>query len=368
MSRPSPALPPIPIPPRLRWQAFCREWMPWLVFGVGVVLVVQLWEGAATAPSFVAEAEAQRAEVRPLTTGVLANVSVAVGQPVQAGQVVGHLITTDPQLMAARLAVLRAELEMLVVTMQPALDQQRVALDYERLQLDLMRQRVELAALRANLSQAETSLSRIESLRRSQGVAEQMYDEAVIRRDRYAEQVDEQMRLLEQLDPALRQLNPAAHGPAATPQEALRAAIRVQEERLRLIEAELSPVPLLAPADGVVASVQRRPGEVVTRGEPILQIVSPHSERLVGFVRQPVQREPEVGSLVEVRTRGASRRRILARVEQVGAAMEPIMPTLLAAMRLSDSAETGLRVQLSLPESLGLRPGEQVDVVLRRGR
>ena len=71
---------------------------------------------------------------------------------------------------------------------------------------------------------------------------------------------------------------------------------------------------------------------------------------------------------VEVRTRTFIRRIAVARVAQVGQQLEPISPTLLAAMRLpvtSTPTDLGLRVHVTVPEELALRPGEQVDVIIR---
>jgi hypothetical protein len=71
---------------------------------------------------------------------------------------------------------------------------------------------------------------------------------------------------------------------------------------------------------------------------------------------------------VEVRTRSFIRRKGMARVIQVGEQLEPISPTLLAAMRLpvtSIPTDLGLRVHVTPPAGLSLRPGEQVDVIIR---
>jgi hypothetical protein len=112
----------------------------------------------------------------------------------------------------------------------------------------------------------------------------------------------------------------------------------------------------------------RRSGENVTSGEPILQISATHSERIIGFLRQPLPLEPKPGMEVEVRTRTFVRRIGMARVAQVGELLEPISPTLLAAMRLPVTAiptDMGLRVHISPPQGLSLLPGEQVDLIIR---
>ena len=72
---------------------------------------------------------------------------------------------------------------------------------------------------------------------------------------------------------------------------------------------------------------------------------------------------------MEVRTRTFIRRIGVARVSQVGQLLEPISPTLLAAMRLPVTTiptDVGLRVHVTPPQGLTLRPGEQVDLIIRQ--
>ena len=57
-----------------------------------------------------------------------------------------------------------------------------------------------------------------------------------------------------------------------------------------------------------------------------------------------------------------------ATIAQIGSQLEPISPSLLAALRLpvtAISTEFGLRVHVTTPRGLTLRPGEQVDVIIR---
>jgi hypothetical protein len=89
-------------------------------------------------------------------------------------------------------------------------------------------------------------------------------------------------------------------------------------------------------------------------------------ERIVGYLRPPLTVEPKTGMSVEVRTRTFQRHRAHAAIAGVGAQLEPISPTLLAAMRLPVSnppTELGLRVNVTVPAGLTLRPGEHVDLI-----
>jgi multidrug resistance efflux pump len=174
--------------------------------------------------------------------------------------------------------------------------------------------------------------------------------------------------MVSQLEPAIRTFATNTERTAGLSSEtALAAAIKVQEAKLRLAEEQLNPMPLIAPIDGVVAIILRRTGENLTAGEVVLRISATRSERLTGFLRQPLVVDPKPGMEVELRTRSEPRLSAASKVVQVGPAMEAISPSLLAAMRLppNQPPEPGLRVQFALPPDFKVRPGEHVDVVFR---
>jgi multidrug resistance efflux pump len=292
--------------------------------------------------------------------GRLVELTVDVLQPVKAGQSLGRVIVNDPKLLEASLAVIRAEIEVLRTTTD---------MNFERLRLDWMSKRVELVALKSELQQAEATLARITALHRDKLATDEEFDQARFARDGVKARLEAQTELIAQLEPELQPLEVAPNRSIPTAAAAgLRAAIQQREEQLRLIEAQLGPVGLIAPIDGVVTLLYRRAGEVITTSDPVVQITSTRSDRIIAFIRQPVTVEPKPGMEAEVRTRTFARRIGMARVTQVGQQLEPITPTLLAAMRLPVAAiptDLGLRVHISPPEGFTLRPGEQVDVILR---
>jgi multidrug resistance efflux pump len=342
--------------------------VPLFVFPGAVAAALILWSRWVAPPTLVAEAETVEVDVRPKDAGIVAGVEVQSLQPVHAGQTLAHVITTDPRLMAASLAVLRAEIELMTVTMQPALDQQRIALDQERLRLDWMRQRVELAGLRVQWQQAQSELERAGPLHRDGMITDQRYEAMKSVHASLSAQLEAQTELVTKLAPRRHLPLPDTDVPTAgedRSQHALRAGIAVQEEKLRLLEAQLTPIALTAPIDGIVSAILRRSGETVTAGEPVFRISSPHSERLIGFLRQPLTIEPQVGMTAEVRTRASRQQVGRATIVQVGSLIEDVAPSLLEAMPSNTLTPRGLRVYLSKPENLSLRPGELVSVVLR---
>lgn len=356
-------LPPIPTPRAQLLRQLRLQYLPLVVFLLGLAAAAVIWTRWVAPPTLVAEAETIRAEVRSTLAGTLTGLAVELLQPVKAGQRLGEVVINDPGFVEASLAVLRAEIDLIRTTMDPVLSQQRTRLDFERLQLDWMSERVKLASLQVQLQLAESNLARTTPLLRNNLVTEERFDELKSLRDSLAAQFKAQTELIERLEPGIRNFSTTV----ATPEQGLQAAIKLQEQKLRLTEVQLQPRPLLAPVDGVLTAIYRRSGEAVAAGEPILQISATRSERIVGFMRQPLRTAPRIGAEVEIRTRTLRRQIARAAIAHVGQQLEPITPTLLAAMRLPVSefqTELGLRVHVTMPAGFTIRPGEHVDVII----
>lgn len=359
------ALPSIPTPPRRRLIAFCTEQLPFVIFACGVLAVAALWH-RSTSPTLVAEAETVSTDVRSTHPGTLLSLDVALLQPVSAGQPIARLQHTAPQVLAASLALIHAEIDLMRANLEPVLPSQRVALDASRLQLDWMRERVTLASLRVQLQQAGSELTRLRPLHEKKILSDEAFETAVHQHENLTVQLAEQTKLVDALAPAACEFS--GRRADATPRsaaETLAAALRVQEEKLRLTEAQLGPTILTAPIDGIVSLVHRRVGETVNTGEPIVTVAATQPARLVGFLRQPLALEPKPGMTVDVRTRTAARHSAPAQILEVGRVMEPVPPTILALLNRGSSSELGLRIHLAVPTALHLRPGEQVDVTIR---
>ncbi len=353
-------LSPIPTPSTQLWRQLRLQYLPVVVFVAGIVGAFLLWTRWVAPPTLVGEAEAVRTELRSAQTGTLTGLEVDVLQAVKAGQPLGRVLVSDPKVLDASLAVIRAEIEVLRTTTD---------MNFERLRLDWMSKRVEQVALQSELQAAEATLARISALQKTKLVTDEEFDQARLARDGTAARLKAQTELISRIEPELQPTDVGASRSVPSAAVAgLRAAIKQKEEQLRLIEAQLSPLPLVAPIDGVVTQVYRRSGEVVTGAEPILQISSPRSARIVGFLRQPLPLEPKPGMEVEVRTRTFQRRIGVSRITQVGDQLEPVTPTLLAAMRLpipTVPTDLGLRVHVAVPTELAIRPGEYVDLIIK---
>jgi multidrug resistance efflux pump len=358
------SLPPIPIPWRQRWRDVRVRYVPALIFIAIVFALALLWKGYSSAPMMVGQAEAIVSNLSCYKAGVLAQLTVSRFQKVKAGDAIGQVQVTDPRILAASLAVIQAEIDEMRVTQQPIAAKQRVAMDYGQLYLDWMRQRAQLGMAKANLQFAETDFQRTEELFKEKIVSERVYDQAREARDRSKNEVDELTQLVEKQTQNIDQLQLTnTVDISKVTMDPLQTAIATEEAKLKLTEAELSPVTLRAPVDGMVDTIYHRIGEAVTVGEPIISIAPFNVARIIGYQRAPILEEPKVGTRVQVRTRGPHQQTGIGEITEVGTQFEPLPAALQVPVRLSN-AELGLPLCISVPPGLKIRPGELVDLQL----
>jgi HlyD family secretion protein len=355
---------PIPVPFRRRLHDARRSLVPPLVLLVAVAAVAALWRDHVAAPTLTGQAEPVLANISSQKPGILAQLDVRRFQQVKAGDLIAQVVIAEPRVLESSLSVLRAEIEVLRVDMRPLALQQRTAMDYSQLQLDWMKERATLASARVNLQLAEVEQRRTQELFREHIASQQQLDEANATVGSLTCQVEELSHLVSELNTnfsALQLTN--APGITMVSDKPLDAAIAVQEAKLRLVEAELSPLTLRSPIDGVVSTIFHRAGETVIAGQPIVAIATANSVRIVGYLRTPVGKEPTAGAKVTIRARGGRRETGLAQVNAIGAQFEVIPDQFLGPLRLG-TIEMGIPLDISVPPNLPLRPGELVDVML----
>ena len=354
----------IPIPLRQRCSDLRLRFLAPVILLAALGGLALLWEHHVMAPGMVGQAEPVLANVSCYKPGVLAELSVNRFQRVKAGDAVGQVMITDPKILASSLAVIQAEIELLRTEMRPITVQQRTAMDYDQLRLDWMRQRAQLATARVNLGLAETEFHRMSELFKDKIVSERMFEQSKAARERLQNEVEELAKLVSEGELSFQQLQfTNTSDLTKVSADPLHAALAVQESKLRLTEAELSPVILRAPIDGIVNTIFHRPGEAVTAGQPIVAIATFNPVRIVGYLRPPIVVEPKVGMQVQIRTRSLHRQMGIARIVEVGTQMENVPLPLLGAMKMAN-IELGLPIDISLPPNLPIRAGELVDIVL----
>jgi len=374
-------LEPIPTPSGLRWREFRQTIMPSVVFVATLAAVGFIWNAHVAAPTLIGEVEAIRSEVVSVVPGRLDRLMVGAYAEVHAGDPIAEVVTTEPKVLEASLAVIRAEIEFLRASSDPILKKESLQIDFQHLQLLLLNQRTEIGNLRIRLQYANSELERVRQLFETAGspgvASKEAYEIAQRDQKVIVEEIASREALIAEVERNVHHLRFASNTNAVSPDpDDLVAAIKLQEEKLRLTAAQLAPRILTAPIDGFVSLVHRHTGDNLVAGEPIVTITSPRSERILSYVIPPIS-APKVGSTVEVIARTTKRERSRATILGVAGHMDIVAPTLFNPVNSNTRGlnneplssgkrlvEIGVPIAISMPPNLSLRPGELVDLRL----
>ena len=374
------SLPPIPTPPGTLFREFRIQAVPYIAFVMGVGLAAWLWRGYVGPATLVGEVESVRGIVSSVGPGRLAQVQVDALQRVSAGQVLARVITVEPRVLEAQIALSKARIDVIRLGPDSDLRKQNSQINLDGLRLNWMYKRAEWLSAKARSVYRQLELARLENLRA--GVTNvgsgslfpvlSQNELDISRRDAAVEEasVKELEQLVTQIGDSIQLLQ--TKRPDGQESKSTLAAIDVESKNLDLIESQMMPVELLAPFDGVVSVVHRWSGETVQAGEPILTVSQEKPSRVVAFVRQPIQWQARTGMKVEVRSRAGNREAGVGEVIRVGSQLEPIFPSLLPRSSPVSSggagggsvAENGLPILVSLPGNLSVYPGEIIDLRL----
>lgn len=372
-------LPPIPSPPGTAFREFRINVMPALVFGAVLATTAFIWRGYVGPSTWVGEAESSRAVVSCPQSGRVVQLRVGPLQKVVAGEPIAQILTTDPKILEAQLALSKARIDFVRFSVEPKLRTENNRITFQKLRLDWMRERANLAIGKARLIYTEAEFDRVRRLyeqstpspttpgatdtvvQRPVSAAE--YEKALADRNSNQAEVDELTRLVSDMELAMRDIEPEEARLEEEEPNAVRAAVSVEERQLGVIEAQLAPITLSAPIDGFVSTVHRRAGESVAPGDPIVTISQGSSERIIAYVRQPLNLDVTTNRQVEVRARGAGRAQGIGHILAVGSQLEPISPQLLPARAQGgNTPEFGLPILVSIPPGMHLFGGEMVDL------
>lgn len=342
--------------------------LPLVVFLSASVLAGYLWNQNMGLPVALGEVEGTVAEVASPEPGAVAQMKVDLYQSVELDQPLAIIQAARPEVITNTLALIRAETELLKASLGPVIDRYRVGMDFERLRLDGMLHRIDLATASTRLQYAEKELTRLQGLFDSDTniVSAQTLDIAKRDRDVAKTEVEQKRELAAAYENVAEHAGlPASWTNAAPDLQPLRLAIAAEEQRLRLTEAQMAPLILRSPMNGLVTKILKRAGENITAGAVLLTISSIKSERIVAYVRQPISIEPKVGMEVDIRTRTLPKQLARGKILQVANRME-LFSAPMRMRGLDTTQERGLPFLVSKPANLKVHPGELVDVVLRR--
>lgn len=321
-----------------------------------------MWSRVVAPASVVGEVEAIRASVISSVPGTLISLNVIRMQRVTNGQCVAVLSTMEPLAASNELAMIEADLK--VMKSRMAISDMGNATKLTDTRLALLNERLNVAMAQVNLTQAASEFARTEQLFKENlvpagGPARNTLELAQRNRDLYKAEIEQRNRLVEQYEAELKNLTALGGANTNALAESIEKDIDAQKRRFESLNLQ---IPLRAPIDGYVSVIRCQSGERVSPENPILVIASENADRVIAWVRQPVNVMPKVGDVVQVRRPLISAKTIPATIIQVGGQFEPLAAGVMPLNFMSNRVETGLPFLAQLPKNSKLIPGEPVQL------
>jgi multidrug resistance efflux pump len=351
---------PIPTPSAHRWRDIRMAYLPLITFALLLVTIFWMWRSYVHPPYLVGEVEAVRADVISIVDGTVLELKTDNLQEVTNGQELAVISVMEPAIVQAERKRIEADLELMKARM--AVDMDRNTENYQQLRFQFLNYKVQLTIDQTNLDLAEVEFKRAEQLFTNATllVSEEAYDIAKAKRDVLRATVSGKSIFLAEYEKTLATLDPEQ---LPRNVEVISNAIQAQLELLALRQ---KPLVLKAPIDGFISAINHRPGEKITAGLPILVVSGNKTDRVVGWVRQPVRVKPSIGDMVEVRTIRSGLHTIEGTVTAVGEQLEAVSPAALPFGIPPKSVEYGLQFLVDVPPGNDLLPGEMVELTLTK--
>lgn len=353
-------LPPIPTPIGTQWREFRYNYVPIITFVAIVCIVVVMWRNYVIPPYVLAQVEPVTANVISTAPGVLISLDVERFQRVTNGQEIGQVMVLESNVLAASMGAVSAELRVMGVRIE--MDQQRALRSYEQERLTFLQEKVQHDTNKKLLALYASDFRRASNqwhVAKPALITEAQYDLAKANYEKTLVAVEETEKYLLEKEKVLPRLLMETSNQVAT----IDRSIKAEEAKL---QAEFQNIILRAPIDGTVSVISNRPGERIVPGRPIVVITPLTSDRVIGYVRQPINVKPKINDWVEIRRQTYDRAIGLGRVVQVGTQLDRVDPSLLPAPAAgaANTVELGLPFLVKVLDKMELSPGERVDLIL----
>lgn len=270
----------------------------WLVAAVGLGVVAWQVDETPTVPAVAERIELTLSSPRQAQ---VAQLTVGVGEAVQANQIVARLSAPG---LDDEVRVAQAELARLRAVVQAAADDARADHQSQAHRLAAQADRAALDAAEAKASQ-QRDRARLAGLRTRRAQQAEWVAQGLVTR-RELDQIDAEIVTLRQRiaasRTAVRQAKAnaeAGRGRTApvlpvsiAPQE---HAVLAQQERLKALERAQAALVLRAPIAGHVSQIHLRAGETATAGAPVLALVQTQVDTVVAYVDEAWSHQVGVG-------------------------------------------------------------------------
>ena len=294
------------------------------------VLPVLVWVMATVAVGVLFLYQSERVQLKGIAfsyeqtinsveTGYLRSIAVSLYQEVKKGDTLAVIKENTvareeyvDAILQAQRSTAEAELEQLKAELSAAEDrlladkfdresdttsvERRLSIDLERARLDMLEIKSTLEPDRLTLKDLEVELEIIKRLVNEQATEEYELQKAQAQYNIMKEKVDQTQALLDQsqVNYELAQLRKDEFNqkvpvsPLLSDRELapIRKAILVQEKRIAEIIKQRGIIVLTAPFDGIVNTLNYKPGQTVVRGDAIMTLVKPTPESITAWVPQ----------------------------------------------------------------------------------
>lgn len=298
---------------------------PWLVWIFAAIMVLVMLPGGMYRVRFFGIAERTYEYVSPLENGRLISLNVSMGDPIEAGQLIGEL---DNEALAAGLLMDQASL------MKTRDKVHSISYEVESLKLEQAKTEAELLALESRWARNQEMLKKrlvleqdVEDLRPQIEATRQVLT-------RYPALIE---KLQERLDAASRDTN-----------------MLDSDELDELVAAQGR---LTATMSGVVAEVLHQPGDIVETGDPVVRISNLSTRNVIAFMPEGNRTDLAIGERCRIISE-ADRKIYHGDVKSITADIRKLPVN----TGFSDQLLRGRRIVIEIDDG-DLLPGEQVVVV-----
>lgn len=310
----------------------------------------------------------------------VASVRIAVGQRIEAGEVMISFDVTPLDLEAAEIQaeLAKAEAELLAGGMALRRDRYSEARSFEK-SIDVSDMGLIAAKVDVGLDRAEAEGLRLrirwwDALVKKQLVPEDTLQDlrgqlaaAEARILARTDAVNAWQQRVAKVEKRFRDWQKAVPTAEEDPEQRdlapLRAEIAVARARLARVYARRLALTVRATVSGVVSRVLMQPGDVATAGQTVVVLRAPQVRRVIAYAQDAVARRLRIGSLVHVLRRDGTGQRLVGHVVGFGGVAELPLQLQSVPPRAPLAAE---EVIIELDRA-ALLPGEPVDVAILPG-
>ncbi|MEP6802695.1 MAG: HlyD family efflux transporter periplasmic adaptor subunit [Acidobacteriota bacterium] len=242
-----------------------------------------------------------------------------------------------------------------------------VVFETDLIDLQLRQQQARVAEARANLSRTQRG-PRVEDLARSRAEA----DNAERERRRQRALLDQGVIAQQPYDAAataartsLETLREKERGSRSEDIDAAAAGVQREEAQLAFLERQKQEAVVTAPSDGILQSLDLRPGDLVAPNQPVAKLIEPSQIWVRVYVPEPSLGRVRVGQIAQVRVDTFRNRSFPGKVVEIRTSAEY---TPRNVQTLEQRMDTVFGVKVAIDPAPELKPGMAASVVIGEAR